>query len=43
MGGNLDYGIESRKTGRIIGLVEVKKDDFRQGFAQCTVGIITRS
>ncbi|EXX74873.1 hypothetical protein RirG_047060 [Rhizophagus irregularis DAOM 197198w] len=23
---NLDYGIESRTTGRIIGLVEVKKD-----------------
>ncbi|CAB4413099.1 unnamed protein product [Rhizophagus irregularis] len=35
--GNLDYGIESRTTGRIIGLVEVKKDDFKQGFAQATV------
>ncbi|PKC00698.1 hypothetical protein RhiirA5_505039 [Rhizophagus irregularis] len=35
--GNLDYGIESRTTGRIVGLVEVKKDDFKQGFAQATV------
>ncbi|PKY18621.1 hypothetical protein RhiirB3_468668 [Rhizophagus irregularis] len=34
---NLDYGIESHTTGRIIGLVEVKKDDFKQGFAQATV------
>jgi hypothetical protein len=32
--GNLDYGIESRTTGTIIGLVEVKKDDFKKGFAQ---------
>ncbi|PKK63537.1 hypothetical protein RhiirC2_854946 [Rhizophagus irregularis] len=31
---NLDYGIESRTTGRIIGLVEVK---IKQGFAQATV------
>ncbi|RGB23523.1 hypothetical protein C1646_774366 [Rhizophagus diaphanus] len=35
--GNLDYGIESRMTGRIIGLVKVKKDDFKQGFVQATV------
>jgi len=35
--GNLDYGIESRTTGRIIGLIEVKKVDFKQGFAQATV------
>ncbi|CAG8569863.1 8179_t:CDS:1 [Paraglomus occultum] len=28
--GNLDYGMESHRTGRIIGLVEVKKDDFKQ-------------
>ncbi|UZO27660.1 uncharacterized protein OCT59_019850 [Rhizophagus irregularis] len=35
--GNLDYSIESRTTGRIIGLVEVKKDGFKQGFAQATV------
>ena len=35
--GNLDYGIESRTTGRTIGLIEVKKDDFKQGFAQATV------
>ncbi|GBC54468.2 hypothetical protein GLOIN_2v1774909 [Rhizophagus irregularis DAOM 181602=DAOM 197198] len=34
--GNLDYGIESRTTGRTIGLIEVKKDDFKQGFAQVT-------
>ncbi|PKK56210.1 hypothetical protein RhiirC2_858701 [Rhizophagus irregularis] len=34
---NLDYGIESRTTGRTIGLIEVKKDDFKQGFAQATV------
>ena len=35
--GNLDYGIESRTTGRTIGLIEVKKDDFKQGCAQATV------
>ncbi len=35
--GNLDLAIECRSTGRIAGLVEVKKDDFRQGFAQATV------
>jgi len=34
---NLDYGIESCITGRTIGLIEVKKDDFKQGFAQATV------
>src|SRR3954453_6533913 len=35
--GNLDFGIESRTTGRIVGLIEVKKDDFKQGLAQATV------
>ena len=35
--GNLDFGIESRTTGRTIGLIEVKKDDFKQGLAQATV------
>jgi hypothetical protein len=35
--GNLDLAVECRSTGRIAGLVEVKKDDFRQGFAQATV------
>jgi len=35
--GNLDLAIECRSTGRIAGLVEVKRDDFRQGFAQATV------
>ena len=35
--GNLDYGIESCTTGRTIGLIEVKKDDFKQGFAQATI------
>jgi len=29
--GNLDYAIECRSTNRIVGLVEVKKDDFKQG------------
>ncbi|EXX75845.1 hypothetical protein RhiirA1_163329 [Rhizophagus irregularis] len=32
--GNLDYAIECRSINRIVGLVEVKKDDFKQGFAQ---------
>ncbi|POG58828.1 hypothetical protein GLOIN_2v1789859 [Rhizophagus irregularis DAOM 181602=DAOM 197198] len=32
--GNLDY---ARSTNRIVGLVEVKKDDFKQGFTQTTV------
>ena len=27
--GNLDYAIECRSTNRIVGLVEVKKDDFK--------------
>src|SRR4051812_38857258 len=35
--GNLDYGIVSYITERIIGLIEVKKDDFKQGLAQATV------
>src|SRR4051794_31933306 len=35
--GNLDDAIECRSTNRIVGLVEVKKDDFKQGFAQATV------
>ena len=35
--GNLDYAIECRSTNRVIGLVEVKRDDFKQGFAQATV------
>ncbi|GBC47068.2 hypothetical protein GLOIN_2v1736381 [Rhizophagus irregularis DAOM 181602=DAOM 197198] len=35
--GNLDYAIECRSTNRIVGLVKVKKDDFKQGFAQATV------
>ncbi|PKB98498.1 hypothetical protein RhiirA5_431281 [Rhizophagus irregularis] len=35
--GNLDYAIECHSTNRIVGLVEVKKDDFKQGFAQATV------
>ena len=35
--GNLDFGIESRTTGWTIGLIEVKKDDFKQGLAQVTV------
>ncbi|CAB4428559.1 unnamed protein product [Rhizophagus irregularis] len=29
--GNLDYAIECRSTNRIVGLVEVKKDDFSTG------------
>src|SRR4051812_45070814 len=36
---NLDYGIESHTTGRTIGLIKVKKDDFKQGFAQATIQI----
>ncbi|EXX70886.1 hypothetical protein RirG_083340 [Rhizophagus irregularis DAOM 197198w] len=35
--GNLDYAIECRSTNRVVGLVEVKRDDFKQGFAQATV------
>ncbi|GES77823.1 hypothetical protein GLOIN_2v1791978 [Rhizophagus clarus] len=35
--GNLDYGIELCTTRRIISLIEVKKDDFKQGFMQATV------
>ena len=35
--GNLDYAIECRSTGRILGLVEVKREDFMKGFAQASV------
>jgi hypothetical protein len=35
--GNLDYAIECRSTNRVVGLVEVKMDDFKQGFAHATV------
>ena len=35
--GNLDYGIEYRSTGRILGIIEVKKEDFMKGFAQASV------
>ncbi|CAG8634104.1 30057_t:CDS:2 [Gigaspora margarita] len=35
--GNLNYAIECLTTNRIVGLVEVKKDDFKQGFTQATV------
>ncbi|CAB4438011.1 unnamed protein product [Rhizophagus irregularis] len=35
--GNLDLVIECHSTGRIAGLVKVKRDDFRQSFAQATV------
>lgn len=32
-----DYVSESRTTGRIIGVIEVQKDDFKKGFARATV------
>src|SRR5215471_6589385 len=35
--GNLDYAIECRSTGRILGLIEVKREDFMKGFAQASV------
>ncbi|KAF8456770.1 hypothetical protein BDZ91DRAFT_745320 [Kalaharituber pfeilii] len=35
--GNLDYAIECRSTERILGVVEVKKDDFMKGIAQASV------
>jgi hypothetical protein len=35
--GNLDYAIECRPTGRIHGVVEVKKEDFMKGFAQVSM------
>src|SRR5438105_3047276 len=34
---NLDYAIECRSTGKIIGIIEVKKDDLMKGFAQASV------
>ncbi|PKC60886.1 hypothetical protein RhiirA1_444701 [Rhizophagus irregularis] len=37
--GNLDYAVECRPTGRILGVVEVKKEDFMKGFAQASVQI----
>ncbi|PKY13276.1 hypothetical protein RhiirB3_490602 [Rhizophagus irregularis] len=35
--GNLDYAIECRSTGRILGVIEVKKEDFMKEFAQASV------
>ncbi|CAG8568241.1 3767_t:CDS:2, partial [Paraglomus occultum] len=35
--GNLDYAIECRSTGRILGIIEVKREDFMKGFAQASV------
>ena len=35
--GNLDYAVECRSTGRILGVIEVKKEDFMKGFAQASV------
>src|ERR1051326_9500729 len=35
--GNLDYAIECHSTGRILGVIEVKKEDFMKGFAQASV------
>jgi hypothetical protein len=35
--GNLDYAIECRSTGKITGIIEVKKDDLMKEFAQASV------
>ncbi|CAI2191134.1 14295_t:CDS:2, partial [Funneliformis geosporum] len=35
--GNLDYAVECRSTGRVLGVIEVKKEDFMKGFAQASV------
>ncbi|PKC58518.1 hypothetical protein RhiirA1_470841 [Rhizophagus irregularis] len=35
--GNLDYAVECRPTGRVLGVIEVKKEDFMKGFAQASV------
>ncbi|CAG8606496.1 7116_t:CDS:10, partial [Ambispora leptoticha] len=35
--GKTDYGMESCATGRIIGVVEVKREDFLQGIVQASV------
>ncbi|KAF8470096.1 hypothetical protein BDZ91DRAFT_719950 [Kalaharituber pfeilii] len=34
---NYDYAIECRSTERILGVIEVKKEDFMKGFAQACV------
>ncbi|CAG8683757.1 13384_t:CDS:2, partial [Ambispora gerdemannii] len=34
--GNLDYAVECRSTGRVLGVIEVKKEDFMKGFAQAS-------
>ncbi|EXX53544.1 uncharacterized protein OCT59_011977 [Rhizophagus irregularis] len=36
-GRNLDYAVECRSTGRVLGVIEVKKEDFMKGFAQASV------
>ncbi|KAF8470148.1 hypothetical protein BDZ91DRAFT_720058 [Kalaharituber pfeilii] len=35
--GNFDHAIECRSTGRILGVVQVKKEDFMKSFAQVCV------
>src|ERR1044072_9895708 len=35
--GNLDYAVECRLTGRVLGVIEVKKEDFMKEFAQASV------
>ncbi|CAB4416226.1 unnamed protein product [Rhizophagus irregularis] len=35
--GNLDDAVECRSTGRVLGVIEVKKEDFMKGFAQASV------
>ncbi|PKC74929.1 hypothetical protein RhiirA1_436583 [Rhizophagus irregularis] len=35
--GNLDYAVKCRSTGRVLGVIEVKKEDFMKGFAQVSV------
>ena len=35
--GPLDFAIDLRRTAKTVGVIEVKKDDFVKGVAQCAV------
>ena len=34
---NLDYAVKCRSTGRVLGVIEVKNEDFMKGFSQASV------
>jgi hypothetical protein len=41
--GPLDFAIDLRRTAKTVGVIEVKKDDFIKGVAQCAVQLESSS